>query len=462
MAESADPAALPSVARHAQPSPRVQVVPRSVRVGLLGLGTVGAGVLEVLERNRQDIERKVGRGIEVSRILVRDPLKPRPVAVPAGLLTTDITDVLGDPAIDIVVELMGGTTAALDAVLSALRGGKHVVTANKDIMAEHGAAVWDAATQGGADVFFEASVGGGIPIVRAVKESLAANSVRRVAGILNGTTNYILTRMTQEGCSLQEALREAQELGYAEADPTADIEGLDAARKLCILSSIAYNSRCHLRDVSRQGIGDIAAVDIAHARDMGLTIKLLAISEMHEGRISMRVHPTFVPLTHPLAAVHDTFNAIYVQGDAIGEAMFYGRGAGALPTASAVLGDLMEAARFSDRDWRVTGCTCFHQRPVDPPDAITSRFYVRLLVVDRIGVLEQIAGVFGRAGVSILSVQQTPVHKLSPAHPPSHAELIVVTHQVREDRMQVAVSGLRQLDSVAGVGAVLRLAPEDL
>lgn len=463
MAESPDPAAPAAHARHPQGAPRVQVVPRAVRVALLGLGTVGAGVIEVLARNRDDIERKVGRPIELGRVLVRDPRKPRAVAVPSPLLTTDVRDILDDPDIQIVVEVMGGTTDALDAVLAALRRGKHVVTANKDIMAEHGAAVWDAAAEGGADVFFEASVGGGIPIVRAVKESLAANSVRRVAGILNGTTNYMLTRMTQEGCSLAEALREAQALGYAEADPTADVEGLDAARKLCILSSIAYNSRCHLRDVSREGIGDITPVDIDHGRAMGMTIKLLAISEMHEGRISMRVHPTLVPLAHPLAAVHDTFNAIYVQGDAIGEAMFYGRGAGALPTASAVLGDLMEAARLSGRDGRVTACTCFHQRPVDPPDAIRSRFYVRLLVVDRIGVLEQIAGVFGRAGVSILSVQQTPAERLSPSHPPAHAELIVVTHQVREDRMQAAVAGLRQhLDCVAGVGAVLRLAPEDL
>ena len=462
MAESPESAALSSVARRPQAAPRVLAVPRAVRVGLLGLGTVGSGVLEVLERNRDDIERKVGRGIEVGRVLVRDVQKPRRVAVPATLLTTDVREILDDPSIDVIVEVMGGTTAALEAVLSALRRGKHVVTANKDIMAEHGVAVWDAATEGGADVFFEASVGGGIPIVRAVKESLAANSVRRVAGILNGTTNYILTRMTQEGCSLADALGEAQALGYAESDPTADIEGLDAARKLCILSSIAYSSRCHLRDVSREGIGDIAAVDIYHGREMGMTIKLLAISEMHEGRISMRVHPTLVPLAHPLAAVHDTFNAIYVQGDAIGEAMFYGRGAGALPTASAVLGDLMEAARFAGRDWRVTGCTCFHQRPVDPPDAVRSRFYVRLLAADRIGVLEQIAGIFGRAGVSILSVQQTPAHKLSPSHPASHAELIVVTHQVREDRMQAAVAGLRRLDCVAGVGAVLRLAPEDL
>lgn len=461
MADSADPA------RSADPSPprrppRMQAVPRSVRVGLLGLGTVGAGVLEVLERNRADIEQKVGRGIEVARILVRDPARVRSVAVPAALLTTDVASVVGDPDIDIVVEVMGGTTDALAAVLAALRAGKHVVTANKDIMAEHGAAVWEAAAEGGVDVFFEASVGGGIPIVRAVKESLAANRVRRIAGILNGTTNYILTRMTQEGCSLDEALAAAQALGYAEADPTADIEGVDAARKLCILSSIAYSSRCRVEDVYRQGIGDISAVDIAHAAQMGWTIKLLAISDLRDGRISMRVHPTFVPHDHPLAAVNDTFNAIYIQGDAVGEAMFYGRGAGGLPTASAVLGDLMEAARFFGREGRVTGCTCFHQRPVDGPDGICSRFYVRLLVADRVGVLEQIAGVFGRAGVSILSVQQTPVAEPASAHPAARAELIVVTHGVREDHLQAAISGLRHLDAVAGVGAVLRLAPEDL
>jgi len=456
---------VPPVPAAARPRGRVAALPRTVRVGLLGLGTVGTGVLAVLASNRADIERKTGRQIEIARVLVRDAGKPRGAVVPPHLLTTDPEDVLGDPGIGIVVEVMGGTGEALAHTLRALRAGKSVVTANKDVMAEHGREVWAAAEAGGADVYFEASVGGGIPIVRALKESLAGNSVRRVAGILNGTTNYILTRMTESGATLEDALAQAQAQGYAEADPRADVDGLDAARKLCILSSIAYSARCRPAEVFIQGIREVAPADIAHAAGMGWTIKLLAISELREGRVSMRVHPTFVPRSHPLAAVNDTFNAIYVQGDAIGDAMFYGRGAGSLPTASAVLGDLIEAARRHGNGERATACTCFHRRPFDRIGTIVSRFYVRLVVPDRVGVLAKIAGVFGRAGVSILSVQQAP----SPEHPGAGArpaeelaELIIVTHAVREDRLQRAMEGLHRLEAVVGIGSVLRLAPEDL
>jgi len=448
------------------PGGTVRVLPSTVRVGLLGLGTVGAGVCEVLQRNRADIERKVGRGIDIARVLVRDPSKVRPVDLPPERITVDPEDILGDPDLRIVVELMGGTDPARDYILRALRSGKSVVTANKDIMAEHGGEVWAAAAAGGADVFFEASVGGGIPIVRAMKESLAGNSVRRVAGILNGTTNYILTRMSRDGLPLPEALAEAQAQGYAEADPSADLDGLDAARKLCILSSIAYSTRCRPADVFRQGIRDIGPADIAYGARMGWTCKLLGISELRDGRVSMRVHPAFVRREHPLAAVTEAFNAIYIQGDAIGEAMFYGRGAGSLPTASAVLGDLMDAARFIDRGGSGTACTCFHRRPIEHIGSVVSRFYIRLQVDDRVGVLAQIAGVFGRCEVSILSVLQSPLASGAAAAGGSgegeRAELIVVTHEVREDRLERAIAGLRRLPSIRGVGAVIRLAPEDL
>ncbi len=450
--------------------PAVAVRRRAVRVSLLGLGTVGAGVAQLLAANRADIARKVGCGIEVVRVLVRDPGRARATTLPPGVLTADPEVALGDPAVDAVVEVMGGIQPALALIVRALRAGRPVVTANKDVMSEHGRAVWQAAAEGGTDVFFEASVGGGIPIVRALKESLAANRVRRVAGILNGTTNFILTRMTQQGLSQQQALADARALGYAEADPSADLDGLDAARKLAILSSIAYNARCLPREVFRQGIREVAAADIAYAARLGAVIKLLAISELRPGGVSMRVHPTLLPRAHPLAAVHDAFNAIYVQGDAVGEAMFYGRGAGALPTASAVVGDLMQAARFLDRGGAGTGCTCFHERAFVPLDALVSRFYVRLRVMDRVGVLAQIAGVFGRSGVSILSVQQTPVFEGATAarapeadpHGEECAELILTTHEVGEDRMAEAMEGLGRLAVVSGVGAVLRLAPEDL
>lgn len=452
----------------AAPQRAVRVEPRAVRVALLGLGTVGAGLLRVLEANRAAIERKVGRGIEVCHVLVRDAGKPRAVCLADGVLTTDPERVLGDPGVHVVVEAMGGIHPALDYMLRALRAGRSVVTANKDVMAEHGQEVWAAAEAGGADVMFEASVGGGIPIVRALKQSLAGNAIRRVAGVLNGTTNYILTRMTQDGLSLERALQQAQALGYAEADPSADLDGMDAARKLAILSSIAYSSRCRPDQVYRQGIRDVTAADIAHAARLGWVIKLLAISELRDGRVSMRVHPTFIPQAHPLAAVHDAFNAIYVQGDAVGDAMFYGRGAGALPTASAVLGDLMEVARFVGRGGAGTACTCFYRRPPLPMGRLSSRFYVRLLVPDRVGVLAKIAGVFGRCGVSILSVLQVPrgeapeVAAGGGGPEGDYAELILVTHGVREDRMEAAVAGLGRLDVVAGVGAVIRLAPEDL
>ena len=437
-----------------------------VRVGLLGLGTVGGGVVEVLARNRADIEQKVGRPIDIARVLVRDADKARAGVAPERI-TTRPDDILGDPDIDIVVEVMGGTGQAKEFILRALRAGKTVVTANKDVMAEFGREVWAAAEAGGADVHFEASVGGGIPIVRALKQSLAGNTIHRVVGILNGTTNYILTRMTREGSTLATALAEAQARGYAEADPSADIDGLDAARKLCILSSIAYSRRCRPADVYTEGIRDIRPADIAHAARLGATIKLLAISELRQGRVSMRVHPAFVPQSHPLAAVHEAFNAIYIQGDAIGEAMFYGRGAGSLPTASAVLGDLMEAARGHGTGIRATGCTCFHDRAMDRMGTTVARYYVRLLVPDRTGVLAKIAGVLGRNDVSILSVLQSPTSQDEAVPVPAQveeerAELIIVTHEVREDRLQRAIAGLRRLEAVAGVGAVIRLAPEDL
>lgn len=446
---------------------RVSTPPGPVRIGILGLGTVAAGVITVLHRNRADIEQKVGRPIDVARVLVRDAAKPRSVALPPGRITTRPDDILADPDIDIVVEAMGGTGLAKDFLLRALRSGKTVVTANKDIMAEHGREVWAAAEAGGADVFFEASVGGGIPIVRALKQSLAGNAIHRVVGILNGTTNFILTRMTAEGTTLAAALAEAQAKGYAEADPSADIDGLDAARKLCILSSIAYSSRCRPADVYTEGIRDVRPADIAHAARLGATLKLLAISELRNGRVSMRVHPAFVPQSHPLAAVHDAFNAIYVQGDAIGEAMFYGRGAGSLPTASAVVGDLMDAARAQGTGVRATDCTCFHKRPIDRIGTTVARYYVRLLVPDRTGVLAKIAGVFGRNAVSILSVLQSPISQDEPGPVPpdpegERAELIIVTHEVREDQLQRAIAGLHRLDAVAGVSAVIRLAPEDL
>lgn len=428
---------------------------RPVRIGLLGLGTVGAGVVGLLQRNREVIERKVGRPLELAGVLVRRLDKPRVIELPAQLFTTRARDIVASPDIDIVVEVMGGIRPARELIVEALRRGKSVVTANKDVIAEYGRDVFAAADAGGADIFFEASVGGGIPIIRALKESLAGNRVRRIAGVLNGTTNFILTRMTETRGSFEEALREAQRLGYAEADPSADVEGLDAARKLAILSSIAYSSRFLPRQVCREGIAGVTARDIEHGRRMGCQLKLLALSECVDGHVSLRVQPAFVPESHPLASVRDAFNAIYVQGDAVGEAMFYGRGAGSLPTASSVVGDLIEAARLRDRGGKGLSCTCFYNLPVRPQDELIARFCLRLVVADRVGVLAHVAGVLGRNGVSILSVVQMPEHE-------ARAELVLVTHEVAEGRMRRALVGLRRLDTVDRVAGLIRLAPEDL
>jgi homoserine dehydrogenase len=429
--------------------------PEPVRVGLLGLGTVGSGVVRLLAENRDAIERRVGRRIELGPVVVRDPNRARSVQVPRDMLTTDAGAVLDDPSVRIVVEVMGGVHPALEYILRALRSGKAVVTANKDVIAEHGQRVFAAADAGGADVFFEAAVAGGIPIIRSLKESLAGNRIRRLAGILNGTTNYILTRMEREGVNLDQAVAEAQRLGYAEADPSADVEGWDAARKLAILASIAFSSRFLPRHVYREGIGAVSHRDIAHGERMGWSLKLLAIAEHVEEGVRLRVHPAFVPRQHPLASVHDTFNAIYVQGDAVGDAMFYGRGAGSLPTASAVVGDLMEAVRFIDRGGKGLSCTCVYRIPALSMAGSASRFYVRLEVKDRPGVLAQIAGVLGRAGVNIESVLQSPVGE-------DQAELVLVTHRVAEERMARALRGLRRLESVERVAAAFRVAPEDL
>jgi homoserine dehydrogenase len=450
-------------AKPAAPARKLPTPP--VRVGLLGCGTVGTGVVRLLRANAQSIADKVGRPVEIARVLVRSPERRRDAELPEGLLTADPGAVLDASDIQVVVEVMGGVDPALGYIVRALRTGKSVVTANKDVMAEYGREVFAAAERGHADIFFEASVGGGIPIIRSLKESLAGNRIRRIAGILNGTTNFILSRMSRDGCSFEDALVEAQRLGYAEADPSSDVDGWDAARKLAILSSIAYMARLRPGDVERQGIAAVTARDIGHGERMGWALKLLAISEVDGGRVSMRVHPTFVPRQHPLAHVNDAFNAIYVQGDAIGEAMFYGRGAGSLPTASAVVGDLIDAARFIDRGGKGLTCTCFYRVKRLPPGLVASRFYVRLMAADRPGVLAQIAGALGRCGVNIESVVQTPAAAYQPEEPSDElerAELVLVTHRVAEGRMRRSLELLRRLQAVSRVAAAIRIAPEDL
>lgn len=422
-----------------------------MNIGLLGLGTVGSGVVSLLQQNGALIAQKLGRPLKINRVLVRQPNRPRQVEVDPALLTTDADGIINDPDIHIIVEVIGGTDAAREYILKAMEKGKSVVTANKDLLALYGKELFDAAASKGVDLFFEASVGGGIPIIRPLKECLAGNKIRQVMGIVNGTTNYILTKMSREGRDFHEVLREAQDLGYAEADPAADIEGDDAARKMAILASIAFNTRVTYSDVYREGISHITAQDISYAADLGYVIKLLGIAREDEEGIEVRVHPALLPGNHPLASVNDVFNAIFIEGDAVGEAMFYGRGAGSMPTASAVVGDIIEAARnlnYQTRG-RIT-CTCFYDKPIKPAGTINTKYYLRLLVVDRPGVLAAIAGVFGDREVSLASViQERMLGEL--------AELVLITHRVREQNLQDALKVLAGLPVVKEIACVVRV-----
>ncbi len=427
----------------------------TIRVGMLGLGTVGSGVYEVLRSDPSMLARKVGAPVEITKILVRDPAKNRGLDLPDGILTASPEDIIYNDDIDIVVEVMGGTDKAREYVLAALKQGKSVVTANKDMIAQHGQELFQAAEEHGADLLFEASVAGGIPIIKVLKESLAGNRVQQVMGIVNGTTNYMLTRMSFEGSDFEDVLAEAQAKGYAEADPTNDIEGFDAARKIAILASIAFNSRVALDQVYVEGITRISAEDIRYAREFGYVIKLLGIAKDTPDGIEVRVHPALLPMDHPLAGVNDVFNAVYVKGDAVGETMFYGRGAGKLPTASAVVGDIMDAARNIIHGVQgIIGCTCFEERPVKSMDEVCSRNYLRFKVIDQPGVLAQIATVFGKNQVSLASVIQKETVE-------GKAELVLITHEVAEKNLRRALEEIKQLQVVEEVYNVIRVEEEN-
>jgi homoserine dehydrogenase len=410
---------------------------------------VGSGVVEILARNRRLIASRTGCDIEMKRIAVRSFADPRYVEVPEEMLTERAEEVLEDPDIDIVVEVMGGVEPARSFVERALLNGKHVATANKALMSTHGGELLELADSRGLVLAFEASVGGGIPILHPLKEGLAGNRVSQVLGIVNGTTNYILTRMSEEGLSFQEALRQAQELGYAEADPAADVEGKDAAAKLAILASIAFNVRVHLDDVFTEGISRLTPADIHFARELGYVIKLLAIAKQEEDGISVRVHPTMLPYDHPLASVRDVFNAVFVSGDAVGDLMFYGRGAGSLPAASAVVGDVIYAARTILTRGRGLGCTCFDHRPIKDMGETLTRYYMLFDVPDRPGVLASIAGVFAGHGVSIKSVIQHGTGQ--------EARIVLITHTVREEDIRACLAELEGLPAVNRVSSVIRV-----
>lgn len=428
-----------------------------IKVGLLGLGNVGSGVWEILQRNSDQIARRAGGRLEVAGVLVRSIDKPRQVVVPRSLLTTDAWSLINDPEIPIIVETIGcsgGTTEpARSYIIAALKAGKHVVTANKEVLAKHANELYAALAEGHGDLYFEAAVAGGIPIIKAFKESLAANKVQTLMGIINGTTNYMLTRMAKEHLPFDAVLADAQRLGYAEPDPTSDVEGDDAAYKLAILASIAFEADIDVKMVYREGITKITPEDLEYARQLGFVVKLLAIAKSDGEAIEARVHPTMIPATHPLASVNDVFNAVFVQGDAVGDLMFFGRGAGSLPTGSAVVADCIDAAQNIRRS--VSAPRNGHRGPsqLKTIAETSSRYYINLRVVDRPGVLAAIAAVFGESNVSIESMIQKGRRE-------DPVTLAFVTHQVIERDLRAALDRIKDLPVVREIYNVIRVEGE--
>jgi len=423
-----------------------------IQVALLGCGTVGSGVFKLLQLNQELITKRVGEPLKIKWVLEKDIEKCLHLGIEKEIIAEDIDQIINDEEIDIVIELIGGLEPAFSFIIEAMKKGKHVVTANKDLIAVKGEELFATAEENQVEFYFEASVAGGIPIIYPLKQSLAGNRIQEVIGILNGTTNYILTKMTEESSSFDTTLAEAQQLGYAEADPSSDIYGIDAARKIAILSSIAFNSRVVLDDVYVEGITSITPADIEYAGELGFLIKLLAIAKEDEcGRIQARVHPAFIPKDHPLASVNDVFNAIYVKGDAVGEIMHYGRGAGQMPTASSVVGDIIDIGRSIVHNTGVRiGCTCYDKKEIISISELKAQFYIRMTVKDRPGVLAGIAGVFGNNNVSIATVLQ----KTSGG---DMAELILITHEVTEQDLQDSLTVLRGMSIVGEINNVIRL-----
>ena len=423
---------------------------KEIKAALLGAGTVGGGVYKLVERRAAEMPDKVGAELKITKVLVKNLQKKRE-GIPTEVLTDDWEGIIHDPEISIVIELMGGVEPARTYILQALEAGKNVVTANKDLLAEHGQELMEAAERNHCDLCFEAAVGGGIPIIRPLKECLAGNEITEVMGIVNGTTNYILTKMTQEGWDFDDALKEAQRLGFAEADPTADVEGLDAGRKMAILASIAFHSRVTFKDVDVKGITKITAKDIQYAKEFGYTLKLLGVARNEGGKMEVGVSPMMIPSTHPLANVNDSFNAVFVHGDAVDDAMFQGRGAGEFPTASAVVGDLISVARDMQYDCcgRI-GCSCYKNLSMKPAGEARHKYFLRLIVEDRTGILAGVAGVLGNNGVSINQVIQKPAVN-------GVAELVVITDKVETRHLNDAMMIFGEMSMIREVASVIRV-----
>jgi homoserine dehydrogenase len=421
-----------------------------VRIGVLGCGNVGAAFVRLVEQQGATIQLRTGIRLEVVSVAVRNMSRDRDVQLPEGLLTRDAHAVVADPSIDLIVEVIGGIEPARELITAALAAGKPVVTANKELLANVGGELYAAADAAGVDLLFEAAVAGGIPVIRALRESLRGEPVSRVMGIINGTTNFILTKMSEEGADYSAALSEAQRLGFAERDPTADVEGFDAGAKAAILASIAFGAKVVAGDVYHEGISRVTAADIAVAKRLGYVIKLLGIAERDRetGEIAVRVHPAMVPNTHPLASVRESYNAVFIEGDAVGSLMFYGRGAGGNPTASAVLGDVIDAAVNLVKGTHGS-IGSFAKATIRPIDETSSEYLLSMEVADKPGVLHAVTGAFANNGVSIRAAEQEGIG--------ADARLVFITHEAKESDLQATVRQLRDMDVVKQVGGLLRV-----
>ncbi|MBN8455003.1 homoserine dehydrogenase [Accumulibacter sp.] len=434
---------------------------KAINVGLLGIGTVGGGTFSVLRRNGEEIARRAGRPIRITVVADRNPDRARELTAGACRVTDDAFAVVGDPEVDIVVELIGGYGVALELVLQAIANGKHVVTANKALLAKHGNEIFAAARDKGVMVAFEAAVAGGIPIIKALREGLTANRIEWIAGIINGTTNFILSEMRDKGLSFAAVLQEAQRLGYAEADPTFDVEGVDAAHKLSIMSAIAFGNAMNFDKAHIEGISQLDAADIRYAEQLGYRIKLLGITKRTAEGVELRVHPTLIPARRLIANVEGAMNAVLVKGDAVGATLYYGKGAGAEPTASAVIADLVDVTRMhtADPEHRVPHLAFQPDAMVDlailPISAVVSSYYLRLRVEDRPGVLADVTRILADNGISIVAMIQR-----EPGEGEEQTDIIMLTHKTREREVDTAIAGIESLAAVRG--RIIRLRLEEL
>ncbi|WP_078555649.1 homoserine dehydrogenase [Bacillus alkalicellulosilyticus] len=425
---------------------------KSISVGILGLGTVGSGVIQIIEGHQKELIHQVGCPITVEKVLVRDINKPRSVEIDEEKLTEKAEDVYANPEVDVVIEVMGGIKEAKEYIIQALQHKKNVVTANKDLMALHGAELLRLASENNCDLYYEASVAGGIPIIRTLVEGLSSDRITKMMGIVNGTTNFILTKMSKFGSSYDEVLKEAQELGFAESDPTSDVEGLDAARKMAILATLGFSMDIDLEDVVVRGITTVTTDDLHYCEQLGYTLKLIGIAERNEGRVEVSVQPTLLPNEHPLSAVNDEFNAVYVYGEAVGETMFYGPGAGSLPTATSIVSDLVTVMK--NMRLGVTGRSItapLHEKQLKTDEEIESKYFLRLHVADKAGTFSSITSLFAEHDISFEKLLQLPIEETE------LAEIIIITHQTTKKTYENIYKRLNELDVVQSVESSYRV-----